>query len=73
MFIGMRLFCAFFLIGCCGSGTAPKKTRHRIKGIPLSVWRVFFVCCNVGPGEERVAFSGVGRLISTLWAWGPLF
>ena len=62
MFIGMRLFCAFFLIGCCDSGTAPKKTRHRIKGIPLSVWRVFFLCCNVGPGEERVAFSGVGGL-----------
>ena len=44
MFIGMRLFCAFFLIGCCGSGTVPKKTRHRIKGDSLvRVARVFRV------------------------------
>ena len=56
MLIGMRLFCAFFLIGCCGSGTVPKKTRHRIKGIPLSVWRVFFVCCNVARGRNAWRF-----------------
>ena len=57
MFIGMRLFCAFFLIGCCNSGTVPKKTRHRIKGIPLSVWRVFFAVSYTHltlPTTERV-------------------
>lgn len=70
MFIGIRLFLRLlFLISFWDGGTVPKKTRHRIKGIPLSVWRVFFsVCCNVGPGEKRVTFSGAGRLISTLWA-----
>ena len=43
MFIGIRLFLRLlFLISFWDGGTVPKKTRHRIKGIPLSVWRVFF-------------------------------
>ena len=43
MFIGIRLFlCLLFLISFWDGGAVPKKTRHRIKGIPLSVWRVFF-------------------------------